>query len=218
VDVKLKREMKRFALMIIPALICGGTLLNCSSDKAEPQDEKTMGELYVMGTRSATEDKLDLLFTVDDIKSFKTGKTIEVANGGAFYGELVFTDKKADDLSRLFGHYTMIHFFIGEKLLFDPPIKIFNPFSSMSANDLQMSIFDDKIFLVEFYQFWDWLPAAEREAKLKAQEENSKMRKKQLDVFFKYLSDAGKIDDTVPPIIEIPTPEIPIVQDSTKIK
>jgi hypothetical protein len=62
------------------------------------------------------------------------------------------------------------------------------------------------------------MPAAERNVRLKEQEENSKMRKKQLDLFFKYLNDAGKIDNTVPPDMEVPTlPEVPpVVQDSTK--
>jgi len=213
--------MKRIVLMIIPALICGGTLLNCSSDKAEPQDEKTMGELYVMGTRSTTEDKLDLLFTGDDIESFKTGSAFDVPNGGTYNGEIVFTNSlKADELLARFGLYTTVYFFLDEKLLFDPPIKIYHPLSSMSSNDLQMNItLDGRVYLSEFYQFWDWLPVAEREAKLKEQEANSKMRKKQLDVFFRYLSDAGKIDDSegteFPPNIEIPT--VPEVRDSTKV-
>ena len=89
----------------------------------------------------------------------------------------------------------------------------------MSANDLEINIYEDRFHLVEFYQFWDYLPAAERETMLKTQEENAKMRKAQLDVFFKYLSEAGKIDDTpetdLPPGIEIPTP--PAVRDSTEM-
>ena len=87
----------------------------------------------------------------------------------------------------------------------------------MSANDLQMTIFDGKIYLMEFYQFWNEWPAAEREALLKAQEENAKMRKEQLNVFFKYLSDAGKIDNTASPVLP---PEIvePIVPDSLIVK
>jgi len=212
--------MKRIALMFIPALISGVMFTSCSSDKTEPQDEKIVGELYVMGTRSDvlnSEDELNLLFTGNDLKSFKTGESIEVANSGTFYGEMVFADLKADDLSKRFGHYTYVYFFIGETLLFDPPIKIYNPFSSMSANDLQMTIYDGKIYLIEFYQYWDYLPTSERDARLKAQEENSKMRKKQLDVFFEYLSDAGKIDDTVPPEIEVPTFPV-IVPDTVTTK
>ena len=213
--------MKRIALMIIPAMICGVVFISCGSGNEEQKDEKITGKLYVMGTKSAaisSKKDLELLFTVDDIKSFKTGESIQVANGGNFYGEMVFADLQADDLSKRFGLYTMIYFFIGETLLFDPPIMIFSPYSSISANDLQMSIFDNKFYLIEFYQLWDWLPSAEREARLKAQAENAKMRKKQLDVFFKYLSDAGKIDDTVPPKIETPIPESPIVRDSVIIK
>ena len=208
--------------MIILALICGVIYTSCESDKAETQGEKVSGELYVMGTRSAdvsSLDELDLLFTGDDIKTFKTGESFEVANGGVYYGELIFNDLKVEQLS--IGLYTTIYIFIGETLVFDPPIKIYSPVSSMSSNDLQMSIYDGKIRLMEFYQSWEWMsdPAAINE-KLKAQEENSKMRKQQLDVFFKYLSDAGKIEYTenhaFPPVIDEPTP--PAVIDSTKIR
>jgi len=64
--------MKRVALMIISALICGVFFSGCSADKVGPQDEKTMGELYVTGTRSVTvsADKPDLVFMGDDIESF----------------------------------------------------------------------------------------------------------------------------------------------------
>ena len=194
--------MKRLVLMSIPALICGVVFLfvsSCSdnSKNIAQEEEVTLpsGEFFVMGAKSSTVssyDELDLLFTGDDIKMFKTDESFDVANGGTSYGEIVFTDLKVDDLSRRFGHYTTVYFFIGETLVFNPPVQIYNPFSSMSANDLQMNIFDGKIYLVEFYQLWDWLPVTEREARLKAQEKNSKMRKKQLDVFFKYLTDNGK--------------------------
>jgi hypothetical protein len=67
--------MKRVVLMIISALICGLMFKSCGTDKAEPKDDKTIGELYAMGSKSATvpiEDKgkLDLLFTGENIKSF----------------------------------------------------------------------------------------------------------------------------------------------------
>jgi len=194
--------MKRLVLMSVPALICGVLFLfvsSCSENSnSNAQEEVALpsSEFFAMGAKSSlvsSYDELDLLFTGDDIKMFKTGEPLDVANGGTFHGELVFTDLKADDLSKRFGHYTTVYFFIGETPVFDPPIRIYNPYSSMSANDLQMSIFDDKIYLVEFYQLWDWMPAAEREPKLKAQEENSKMREKQLDVFFKYLTDNSKL-------------------------
>ena len=195
--------MKRLVIMIIPALICGAMFLfvsSCSDNSNNVAQEEEVvlpsGVFFAMGAKSSTVssyDELDLLFTGDDIEMFKTGKSFEVPNGGVFYGELVFTDLKVEDLSKRFGHYTTIYLFIGETLVFDPPIMIYNPIASMSSNDLQMSIGEGKIALVEFYQSWDWMSAAEREARLKAQEENSKKRKMQLDVFFKYLTDAGKI-------------------------
>ena len=43
------------------------------------------------------------------------------------------------------------------------------------------------------YDYGGWLSAAEKEAKRKEFEENSKKRKKQLEVFFKYLKDNSKI-------------------------
>jgi len=172
--------MKRLVLMIIPALICGMIFVcgGCKESAEKPTNE------------------LDLLFTVDDIKVFKTGKTYDVPNGGTFHGEIVFTNFKADDfLSMTYsGHYATVNFSIGKTLLFDPPIKIFNPYSSFSANDLQMSTVDDNFCLIEFYQLWEYIyPVAEREAMYKAQEKNAKMRKKQLDVFFEYLRDTGKL-------------------------
>ena len=166
--------------MIIPALICG-MIFACSGCKESAEKPK---------------NELDLLFTGDDIKFFKTDETREIANGGTFHGEIVFTNFKAGDfLSMPFsGHYVTVNFFIGETLLFDPPIKIFHPCSSLSANDLQMSTFDDNFCLIEFYQLWEYIyPVAEREAMYKAQEKNAKMRKKQLDVFFEYLRDTGKL-------------------------
>jgi len=183
--------------MLFLVLICGMILTSCGSK--EPTAEKITGEFYVMGSKSATVSsyyELDLLFTGDDIKLFKTGETFDVPNGGIYHGEMVFTNLKADDLSKRFGHYTTMYFFIGETLLFDPPIKVFNPLSSMSANDLQMrlDVFGgNNISLEELYQLWDWLPEDEREPLLKAQAENSEMRKRQLDVFFKYLNDTGKL-------------------------
>lgn len=211
--------MKRIVLLFIPALICGAVFTGCSNNEV-PKEEKNTGELYVMGTRSETIttyssfDELDLLFTGNDIKMFN------VASNDTLYGEIIFNNLNVEDLSRSIGNYSTIYFFIGETLVFYPPIKIYSPISSMSSNDLQMNIGDGKIYLWEFYQTWDWMTdAAERESKLKAQEENSMMRKKQLEVFFKYLSDAGKIEyaesPEFPPVIDEPMP--PAVVDTTGI-
>jgi hypothetical protein len=47
-DFKLKREMKRVVLMIIPALICGVMFTNCNSNTAKQEDEKTTDEPTVL--------------------------------------------------------------------------------------------------------------------------------------------------------------------------
>jgi len=216
-DVKLKRKMRKIVLLIIPALICGMVFTSCASKEAEPQDEKITGDLLVLGTRSETVssyDELDLLFSGDDIKMFK------VAKNDTLHGEIVFAGLNVEDLSRSIGNYTTVYFIIGERLVFDPPLKIYTPISSMSSNDLQMNIGAGKIYLHEHYQLWDWMTdTVEREARLKAQAENSKMRKKQLEVFFKYLSDAGKIEYTeIPEVPPIEDPTIPVVIDSLNIK
>jgi len=177
---------------IVLALIYGVIFAACSSDKTQDQNLNLDGELYVKGATASSESKLDLLFTADDIEMLKTSETIEVPNEGKCIAEIVFNNLKADNLLKRLGHYTTVFFFLDEMLLFDPPIKVFSPISSMSANDLQITIFDDKFFLVEFYQTWDWLPDSEREALLKNQSENSEKRKKQVDVFFKYLDKQGK--------------------------
>ena len=37
--------MKKFVLMFIPALICGVVFTSCGSNKAEPKEEKAVGEI-----------------------------------------------------------------------------------------------------------------------------------------------------------------------------
>jgi hypothetical protein len=149
--------------MVIPALICGVMFTSCSSDKAKPQEDK-------------------LLFTGENIKSFN----VET-------GEIVFTDLTSDDIECTFGLYTTVYFFLNEKPLFVPPIKIQSGYSSFASNDLELRLGRDKIYLQIFYASFDWYPAAEREVMLKEKEENTKMRQKQLDVLIEYLRDAGKI-------------------------
>jgi len=180
--------MKRLVLMVIPALICGLMFKSCGSDKADTKDDKTIGELYAMGSKSTTvligdKGKLDLLFTGENIKSFN----VET-------GEIVFIDLKTDDIEGTFGLYTTVYFFLNDKPLFDPPIKIQSGVSSFASNDLELRLFgEDGIRLWIFYASFDWYPDAEREVMLKEKEENSKKRQKQLDVLIEYLRGAGKI-------------------------
>jgi hypothetical protein len=203
--------MKKLAvLMIVSALISGMAFTGCSSDKAEPQDEKTMGELYVTGTGSATVsgDKPDLVFTGDDIESFNVNT-----------GEIIFAKVKADDIRYRIGLFSELHFYLNDELLFEPPLRIHSELSSI-ADVLGLHIGGSKIYFHSHTQNYDFLPPAEREAREKEQNELVQKRAKEMEAFIRYLSDAGKIDTTegteFPPNPEPPT--IPEVRDSTEIK
>ena len=76
----------------------------------------------------------------------------------------------------------------------NPSIEIFAPISSIRRDDLQMSLgIDGVIYLTEFYQSFDWMSEADRAEMKKQQAEISAKRKKEMEVFINYLSDAGKI-------------------------
>ena len=194
--------MKRVVLIIVSALIFGVMFTSCGSDNSEPEDGKITGDLYVFGAKSTTdsaEDDMDLLFTGDDIKSLTTAcEAYDLVYCDAFIGEIVFSDLRADDIMySMGGLYTTLYIYIDETLVFDPPITIYRSYSSYVPEDLHISIYGkDKFILSEWYrtfEYDDWLSAVEKEAKRKEQDETFKMRKKQLDVFFKYLSDHGKL-------------------------
>ena len=175
--------MKRVVLMIIPALICGIVFTSCGSNKAEPKDEKATGELYVIGAKSATvpTDKTDLVFTGDDILSYN----LET-------GEIIFAEVKADNIRYRIGLYYTLYFYLNEKPLFDPPLRIHSEVSSI-MDVLGLSIWETKIYFHKHTQNYDFMPAAEREILEKEQEKLVQKRKTEMDVFIKYLRDAGKI-------------------------
>jgi hypothetical protein len=194
-DVKLKRKMRKLVLLIIPALICGVVFTSC--EKAEQNGQETAGRLKVIGTKSetiSTEEKNDLVFTDNDIISFNITS-----------GEIVFTDKKVDEIISRLNLYSKLHFIIDEKPMFVPPIAIMHlegdrycgsPLPWASMNDLGLLILNSNTcFLVEGYLPWHFLSDNEndREAILKEQEENSKMRKKELEVLIEHLSKSEKI-------------------------
>jgi len=189
--------MKRIAFLIVTVLIFGMILSSCNFEKAESQETKIEGNLYVMIAKSTTDSsniKLDSLFTCDDIVSFIT--TCE-SNCDAFIGKFIFADLETDDLLYSIGLYKTLYFYIGETLLFDPPIKIINPVSSYMPDDLKITFGDNTFILSEWYrspEHDDWLSAAEKKEKKEEHERISKMRKKQLNVFFKYLNDNGKLE------------------------
>ena len=177
--------MKR-VLLVVPALICGVMLNGCGSK--DPQDEKTLGELYAMGTKSITvtsKDEMDLLFTVDDIISYNIVEVPLIY--GKPSGQIVFTDKKANDLKEHFEEYPTVFFFLHGELVFDPPVPTFFPWlTSEPPSGLHLryerSNYGDVFYLTEIYSIGN-LP----------DDETKEKRKKQLDVFIKYLRDVGKI-------------------------
>ena len=183
---------------------------NSSSDGVEIDEEKTSGTLYVMGTYSATsmgeiidEEKPDpgdpyknvvtppyeetpfskLVFTGEDIKSFNVTT-----------GEMFFDKAKFEEIKNSLGLYAILDFYIDDKPLFVPAIEIHSPISGISRDDLQMFLgADGVVYLTEFYQSFDWMSEADRAEMKKQQAETSAKRKKEMEVFIKYLSDAGKI-------------------------
>ena len=183
-----------------------------SSDGVKIDEEKTSSTLYVMGTYSGTSiveipevEKPDpgdpyenvvtppyeetetsdpkLVFTGEDIVSFNVTT-----------GEMLFVKAKLEEIKKSLGNFAILDFYIDDKPLFVPPIEIFAPVSSIRRDDLQMVIgIDGVILLIEFYQSFDWMSEAERAIRKKQQAETSAKRKKEMEVFIKYLSNAGKI-------------------------
>ena len=142
-------------------------------------------------------DNGDIVLTVDDIKSFKFGSG-DSEELSWIIGEIEFTNLSPENIHFSHGLYSFLYLSLDDTLLFSPPIQIHSFLSSWLPDDLKIFIYYDKyykkrFYLTEYYQPWDWLPEEEREQKIKGDEENSIMRGKQLEIFFKYLNDKGKI-------------------------
>ena len=176
--------MERLVLIIISAFIFGLAFISCENAGL---NEKM--ELYVIGIKSGavpTSEKDDLIFTGDDIKSFNV-----------ISGEIVFSDKKIDQIISRASLYSEFRFFIYDKPVFDPPIPSMklegdrfcgSPLPWAYWNDLGLLILNSKnCYLLKGYEPWYSLSPNEK------QEENSKRRKKELDYFIEYLSRFGKI-------------------------
>ena len=190
-------SMKKLFLMIIPALICGVAFTGCNADNEKPE-ATTNGGLYVVGAKSATvpADIADLVFTGDDIVSFDV-----------LSGEIVFTEEKFDDIMSRVSLHTELHFFIDDKPVFAPPIQIHYGWGvSFEDFDLQFRTDGHKIHLTEWYMIVDSLPEVDRELKQLEMEANRQHRKKELEVFVEYLSNAGKTERStvLPPYFEKP--------------
>ena len=109
-------------------------------------------------------------------------------------GEIIFNSLNTDDIIYRIGCYKKVFFYMNGKLMFNPPFNIYSPISSYIGNDLGLHIHDTQFFLNEIYHpIGDWMSSIEKAKTIKKNEENSKKRKKELDVFIKYLREAGKI-------------------------
>ena len=188
---KIRSNMKRVFLMIISALVCGAMFTGCYSEKTEPK--KTAGELYVFGVKSGTVSETDLVFKGDDIISFN-----------ARYGEIVFTASKFEEIISRLTLHTELQFFIGDNLVFNPPIRIYYGWGISNDDcDLQFRTNGVKTYLTDMYMHVDsLLSQIDREILEKAMEINKQKRKAELDVLINYLSDMGKITERIAPLPE----------------
>ena len=172
------------ALAVSAALTCGTVFTGCS-DKRESKELETASELYVIGSKSttvSTGDKTDLVFTGDDIMSFNLSN-----------GEIVFTEAKKDEIISLVSLHTELHFFIEDKPVFTPPIRIHLGWNlSFDDFDLQFRADGERIFLTDIFMSLDSVPFPERAAAQKEIDVKKAKREAELDVLIKYLSDAGK--------------------------
>ena len=201
--------MKRIVLMLIPALVCGLLFSGCNTEKVKPE-EKTAGELYVLGNsagavksglvRAAGQTDY-IVFTGDDILSFDIWRD-ERQIGGQIY----FTEGKLNEIISRAELYSELHFLIDDKPVFDPPIRIYRVFSlprNVDDFDLQFRYEDSNVFLTSTPV--DSVYLDEIGIKVEELAANKQKRLLELDVFIAYLKDTGKpvneivFDIIVPP-------------------
>ena len=172
--------MKRLVLMLMPAFICGAMFSGCSDKEPEkePPEEKTEGGLYVIGSKVGNVtagDKTNLVFTDDDIELYNTSN-----------GEIIFADEKLNEIMNLVNLHTVLHFFIDDKLVFEPPIRIYHGWDlSYEDFDLQFRTDGSRVFLTDAYMCLDSLNMAEIEI-------IRQKRKAELDLLIDYLNEKGK--------------------------
>ncbi|MDR1155076.1 MAG: hypothetical protein LBL04_10205, partial [Bacteroidales bacterium] len=193
--------MKRAVLMLLPALAFFGCI--SSKTDTDPLNENTAGKLYVIGNAAGTvksgtvraaEQTDRLVFTGDDIVSFEVWK-------GQIGGQIRFTEEKLNEIVTRVELYSELHFLIDDRPVFDPPIRIYRgwDFSFSDADfDLQFRYDGSNVFLTDAYMALDSIASGDKEAKRKEMEANRQKRQQELDVFIKYLKDAGKlVNETV---------------------
>jgi len=180
--------MKRLFLIFISALICGVVALTGCNSENEPKMFPTEG-LYVIGAKSgnitAGNNAENLIFTCDNIVSFDITT-----------GEIVFAENKVNNVISRVSLHSELHFFIDDKPVFSPPIRIHHGWVSSNDDfDLQFRTDGITVYLTDAYMNIDSLPAVERESIRVEIETNKERRRKELEVFIRYLSDAGKVLD-----------------------
>ena len=175
--------MKKWFLMIIPALICGLAFTSCNADAEIPKFSPPDG-LCVIGTKPGISptSTTDLVFTGDDIVSFTTG-----------LGDMVFAEEKTAEIISRARLYSELHFFIDGKPIFSSPIKIWFWRDSCGEFDMKFCIFDDGCVQLRdctigmLCILW-----VNEEASLEYAEKMQK-REKELDVLVNYFNKTGKI-------------------------
>ena len=201
--------MKRIVLMLIPALIYGVFFTNCSSDDSKRVDVKTTEGLYVFGdaagvTKSgmvrADEKTGNMVFTGDDIVSFTVWR-----NEGQIGGQICFTEAKMNEIISRVELYSELHFLIDDKLVFDPPIRIYRGLALSFSDadfDLQFRYDGFNVFLTDVYMTLDSISSGERETMMEELTANKQKRQQEFDVFIAYLKDAGKLVNEI--VVDIP--------------
>ena len=188
--------MKKIETIIISALICGMALTSCSSEKTESQ-QKNSNKLIVVGSNSAVTSagEAGLVFVGDDVVSYNVTS-----------GEIVFTKEKFNEIISRLNLHSLLHFFIDEKPVFNPPIQIHYGWGvNLDDFDLQFRTDGRNIHLSEwYYMMVDSLPEVAREKKRIELAENKEHRKKELETFVDYFRNAGKIvkSNSLPPYLQ----------------
>lgn len=140
------------------------------------------GELFVVKTTDISKapvDKIDMIFSVEDIKSFNTST-----------GEIVFKNLTAKEIEkRINGYDSSLTYFIGDMKLFNS-VFIVPAWSSAVYNDLSLVIVDSKCYIFNGYPSLDIIEYKKEEYR-QLREENIQKNKKSWDIFIKYLGNKG---------------------------
>ena len=212
----MKSEILKFsvitAISVSAALIFG--ISGCNADKTD-KDVKTSGKLYAMGVKLSNSETLSEEDSEKNSELVFTGDNIDFFN--VTTGEIAFVGLSAESLMRKFGLYSLINFYIDERLLFKTIVTI--PISSiptpviishykLSGGIMEISfdnlIIDDKV--KAFLRFlnaeswgsgeWNGNPFSELDfEKWKSEQEEWKNNSEDWKAFIKYLRENKKIKE-----------------------